>query len=141
MNRKAGRYALLCLVMVFPPLVLAAVIRQTSTGLLTWIGTGIFIPSYALWMVAYLQMGKPMNVLPQTDRFVTNGLYSRIRHPPYVFGQLAYLAVVLCTKSVSQCVVWLLILLLQRGQARKEERLLEEKFGTAYAEYKKRTWF
>ena len=135
-----GRRVLLCLVIVFPPCVLYAVIKQASTGFLTWIGTGIFIPSYALWIVAYLQMGKSMNALPQTDRFVTNGLYSRIRHPAYVFGQLAYLGVVLCTKSVSQSVIWLLILLLQLGQAKKEERLLEEKFGPAYTEYKKRTW-
>jgi protein-S-isoprenylcysteine O-methyltransferase Ste14 len=37
--------------------------------------------------------------------------------------------------------VYIVIIPLQIFRVRKEEQVLEDKFGAAYVEYKRRTWF
>jgi len=38
-------------------------------------------------------------------------------------------------------ILWCGLILLQRKRIRNEERVLEEKFGEEYVQYKKSTWF
>ena len=53
----------------------------------------------------------------QVRHLVTQGLYSRIRHPIYVFGSLAYFGSLLAL------------------------RVLAGAFGAEYAAYRSKTWF
>src|SRR5271170_8058348 len=51
-----------------------------------WIGAAISIPAFFLWMLARYQIGDSFAVLAEARKLVTHGIYSKIRHPIYVFG-------------------------------------------------------
>ena len=94
-----------------------------------------------LWFVARWQLGDAFSVAPEARQLVTRGLYSRIRHPIYVFGTLAFLFVVLALQGWSALIIWVVVILIQVGRARREERVLAETFGEEYTSYRSRTWF
>src|SRR5271166_5246898 len=56
-----------------------------------WIGAVVSVPAFLLWMLARHQIGASFAVRAEAKELVTHGLYSRIRHPIYVFGGLAFL--------------------------------------------------
>jgi protein-S-isoprenylcysteine O-methyltransferase Ste14 len=94
-----------------------------------------------LWFVARWQLGDAFSVAPEARQLVTRGLYSRIRHPIYVFGTLAFLLIVLALQGWSALIIWVVVILIQVGRARREERVLAEMFGADYTAYRSRTWF
>ncbi|HKW32523.1 MAG TPA: hypothetical protein VJN92_05935 [Candidatus Acidoferrum sp.] len=51
-------------------------------------GAVIGLPSFALLIVARIQLGGSFSVRAKAQMLVTHGLYSRIRNPIYVFGGL-----------------------------------------------------
>jgi len=94
-----------------------------------------------LLVLARIQLGRAFSVQAKATTLVTTGLYSRIRNPIYVLSTLVIAGTIVWTGKL-----WLLLFLailipLQLARSRKEERLLAEKFGPAYIEYKQRTWF
>jgi protein-S-isoprenylcysteine O-methyltransferase Ste14 len=95
----------------------------------------------ALWFVARWQLGDAFSVAPEARQLVTRGLYSKIRHPIYVFGTLAFLFVVLALQGWPALIIWVMVILIQVGRARREERILAETFGEEYTSYRSRTWF
>lgn len=94
-----------------------------------------------LWFVARWQLGDAFSVGPEARQLVTRGLYSRIRHPIYVFGTLAFLFLVLALQGWFALVIWFVVILIQVRRARREERVLAEMFGEEYTTYRSRTWF
>ena len=73
---------------------------------------------------------------------VTSGIYSRIRHPIYVFSSLMIAGIALYLDRIWLLLVVLLILLpMQIYRARREEKVLMDAFGEEYARYKSRSWF
>jgi protein-S-isoprenylcysteine O-methyltransferase Ste14 len=94
-----------------------------------------------IWFVARWQLGDAFSVAPEARQLVTRGLYSRIRHPIYVFGTLAFLFLVLALMGWFALVIWLVVILIQVRRARREERVLAEIFGDEYTTYRSRTWF
>jgi protein-S-isoprenylcysteine O-methyltransferase Ste14 len=72
---------------------------------------------------------------------VTTGLYSRIRNPIYLFGGLLIVGVVLFLEHPRYLLIFLVLVPLQLVRMRREERVLEEKFGDVYRQYKKGAWF
>ena len=94
-----------------------------------------------LWFVARWQLGDAFTVTAQARRLVTHGLYSKIRHPIYVFGTSAFLLVVLAIQGWPALVIWVIVILIQAARLRREERVLAETFGEEYAAYRARTWF
>ena len=94
-----------------------------------------------LWFLARWQLGEAFSVTPEARQLVTRGLYSRLRHPIYVFGTLAFLFVVLALQGWPALIIWLVVILIQVGRARREEAVLAETFGAEYAAYRSRTWF
>lgn len=104
-------------------------------------GLALTIPSFVLFALARLQLGEAFSVRAKATTLVTTGIYSRIRNPIYFFGALTIAGVILWAGRP-----WLLLCLavlvpLQIYRSRKEARVLEEKFGPAYLEYKRKTWF
>jgi protein-S-isoprenylcysteine O-methyltransferase Ste14 len=93
------------------------------------------------WMLARIQLGSSFSVAAKASVLVTHGLYSRIRNPIYVFGSVMIAGGCLFFQLPLALLVFLLIIPLQIVRARKEAQVLEAKFGGAYMEYKKRTWF
>ena len=72
---------------------------------------------------------------------VTKGLYSKFRHPIYLFRGIAFLGLFIAWGKLIPLLCFLLIYPLQILRARKEEKVLEQAFGEEYRRYKAGTWF
>jgi protein-S-isoprenylcysteine O-methyltransferase Ste14 len=97
--------------------------------------------AFPLWVLARLQLGSAFSFRARADHLVTTGLYSRIRHPVYLFGSIAGLAAVAALQ-----VWWILALsVLLEGltvmRALHEDKLLGSAFGEEYQRYREQTWF
>ena len=104
-------------------------------------GAAIVLPSLVLMAVARLELGRAFSVRPKASALVTTGLYSRIRNPIYVFGSLLVLGIIVWTGNPWLLLLFGILIPLQIYRSQKEAEVLEQKFGPAYLEYKKRTWF
>jgi protein-S-isoprenylcysteine O-methyltransferase Ste14 len=104
-------------------------------------GAVIALPSLALLVLARIELGSSFSVIPKAQSLVTHGLYSRIRNPIYLFGALVVVGFLLYISRPRA--LWILVALipLQIYRSRREEKVLEAKFGTEYQQYKSRTWF
>ena len=104
-------------------------------------GVAIAAPSFVLFVMARIQLGSAFSVQAKVTSLVTTGIYSRIRNPIYVFGFLIVAGFILWANRPWWLLVLAVLLPLQVIRVRKEERVLEEKFGEEYREYKRKTWF
>jgi protein-S-isoprenylcysteine O-methyltransferase Ste14 len=86
-------------------------------------------------------LGRSFSVAPKATALVTSGIYSRIRNPIYVSGAIFLLGLVLIVWMPYLPIVLLVLVLMQIIRARREAAVLEAKFGDAYREYRKGTWF
>jgi protein-S-isoprenylcysteine O-methyltransferase Ste14 len=105
------------------------------------VGLAIAIPSFMLFVLARIQLGRAFSVQPKASLLVTTGLYSRIRNPIYLFGGLMIAGIIVWADRPLFLLIFAVLIPLQIYRIRKEERVLLEKFGTVYLEYKKQTWF
>ena len=105
------------------------------------LGAAIALPGFALWFTAKLQLGASFTLRPDTRKLVTTGLYSRIRHPIYLFSTLAVLGTAVCLHSIYFYAFVGLAVAAQLWRIRMEEKVLRERFGQAYLDYRRRTWF
>ena len=105
------------------------------------LGAFVALASFALLLVARVQLGKAFAVTPQAKGLVTAGLYSRLRHPMYLFVDLTLIGVALATGTWYPLVPLAILIPLQIMNAGRESRVLAEKFGAKYAEYRRATWF
>ena len=94
-----------------------------------------------LWFVARWQLGDAFSVTAQARHLVTRGLYSKIRHPIYIFGTLAFLFIVLALQGWSALIIWVLVIAIQIARLHREEKVLAETFGAEYIAYQSSTWF
>ncbi len=104
-------------------------------------GSAIAVPGFVLWFTAKLQLGASFTARPNARKLVTTGLYSKIRHPVYLFSTLALLGTAVCLHSVYFYAFVALSVVAQFWRIRMEEKVLREKFGQAYFDYRRRTWF
>ena len=72
---------------------------------------------------------------------MTYGLYSRIRNPMYLFVDLMLVGLIFALHLHWLLPIFAVFMVFQIRQARREARVLQEKFGEAYSEYRKQTWF
>ncbi len=105
------------------------------------VGLAIALPSLVLLFIARFQLGRSFAVTPQAKVLVTHGLYSKIRNPMYLFSFLLVLGLLLALQKPYLYPILAAILVVQLIRMRQESRVLEEKFGEEYREYRKRTWF
>ena len=104
-------------------------------------GAAIAGVSIALLIVARLQLGASFSVRAKATKLVTTGLYSRIRNPIYVFGELLLIGVSMLVERWEILLLVAALVPMQVVRARKEAQVLAEAFGEEYARYKARTWF
>jgi protein-S-isoprenylcysteine O-methyltransferase Ste14 len=114
-----------------------------ESNLERWIGLAIAVPAMILALVARYQLGKSFSVTPQARELVTRGLYSKIKNPLYVFGSVVILGLLLILQIQMRDIFAIVAILglIQIVRARHEAKVLEEKFGDLYREYRDGTWF
>ena len=93
------------------------------------------------WIAARWQLGASFSVRPDARRLVTSGLYSRLRHPVYVFGTPAVVGVLVALLGWKALVIAVILVPVEIVRARREEALLAEAFRSRYVAYRERTWF
>lgn len=110
-------------------------------GPLWYGGLALSAVGAGLWVLARWQLGGSFSLRPRAHQLVTHGLYARFRHPIYVFASLALLGAFLALQVWPVLVIWLVVVLIQLGRVRREERVLQTTFGQEYEAYRRRTWF
>lgn len=95
--------------------------------------TGVIASRYTL--------GRSFSITAKATALVTTGIYSKIRNPIYVSGMFFIGGVLIMINRPESLVVFAVLIPIQIIRARREAAVLEAKFGDAYREYRKRTWF
>lgn len=104
-------------------------------------GAILAVVGYFTLVTARLQLGKSFAVTPQAKELVTLGLYSRIRNPIYVFVDVMIFGLILALHLYWLFAVFPLLLAMHALRAHREAKVLQEKFGQAYLDYRNQTWF
>lgn len=104
-------------------------------------GVIIAVAAFAGACLARVQLGKAFAFTPQAKGLVTKGLYSRVKHPMYIFVDIAICGVALAAQHWWVLLPLLILVPAQIRNSRKERELLLAKFGDAYVEYERKTWF
>ena len=104
-------------------------------------GAFLAVFGYVLVITARVQLGTSFSVRPEARELVTHGLYSRIRNPMYVFLDVLLFGLVLVLHMYWLFLILAGLAIFQGLQARREAKLLQEKFGQAYLDYRNQTWF
>lgn len=116
-------------------------VHPTPLAPLNVLGLIVMIPGLILWATARLQLGDSFSVRARARQLVTRGLYSKIRNPVYVFGAMALSGFALAIGKPIFLLILLLIVPMQFKRASRESRVLEDKFGDDYRQYRRNTWF
>ncbi|HBY56447.1 MAG TPA: hypothetical protein DEG96_01060 [Candidatus Atribacteria bacterium] len=74
----------------------------------------------------------------EEPQVITNGIFSIVRHPIYLGSILLYLGLILLTLSLLSVLVWILIIVFYYAISQYEEKLLTQRFGVVYKDYKKK---
>ena len=91
--------------------------------------------------LARMQLGASFSVRPQAKELVTHGLYSRLRNPMYVSVDIMLFGLILVFEAPWLFVVLGILMGVQTFQTRREAAVLQRKFGQAYLDYRRQTWF
>jgi len=119
--------------------------RNSTELLLASSGSVVAIAGAALVLRSRAALGAAWSLVPRADHgtgtgLVTNGPYSRVRHPIYLGLSLLAIGQALAFGSWPAFTIVLLgILPTFAWRARTEEKLLSRTFGEGYADYKRRT--
>jgi protein-S-isoprenylcysteine O-methyltransferase Ste14 len=104
-------------------------------------GIAIAAPAFLVFVAARIELGRAFSVQAKATTLVTTGVYSRIRNPIYFFGAMFILGIIIWMGRPWLLLIFAVLIPLQVVRSRKEERVLTEKFGAAYLDYKQKTWF
>ncbi len=104
-------------------------------------GIAIAAPAFLLFVAARVELGRAFSVQAKATTLVTTGVYSRIRNPIYVFGSVFILGMFIWMGRPWLLLIFAVLIPLQVVRSRNEERVLTEKFGATYLDYKQKTWF
>ena len=116
-------------------------LRQKPWTVLRIAGAIVALAGYILFITARLQLGKSFSVAPQARQLVTHGLYARIRNPIYVFVGVMWLGLIVALQLNWLFVPFVALLVMQLIRAGQEAKVLQERFGRAYLNYREQTWF
>ncbi len=109
---------------------------------LVYVGVIVGLSGVVLWIVAMVQLGKSLAVLPGGDRLVTQGVYRYLRHPVYLGIDMTLFGLFLAVGTTSGMIYFFVVVLpLNIIRSRLEEKALLRKFGKPYETYRQQTWF
>ena len=105
------------------------------------VGVFMTVVAFGFWIVARIQLGNSFSIAPKATALVTNGLYSKFRHPVYYASVLAVVGLCLFSGSELMYGALVFLIVLELLRIRREEKLLQATFGQEYKRYKLSTWF
>ncbi len=108
---------------------------------LRWAGLALCLIGLGGVIVARATLGRSFSIRPKATELVTTGIYSRIRNPIYVASVIFIIGLLLIVRQPVVMLLLAVIVPMQIMRARREAQVLEAKFGEAYREYRRRTWF
>jgi len=124
------------------PIFAALVAWHVQHNFRFWMGMGIAVAGYPLWIRARAELGQSFTLSAQARSLVTTGLHSKIRHPVYVFGGVSLGGILIAWGNPIVLVLFFVLYSTQQWlRLRKEEAVLEKAFGEEYRRYKAQTWF
>jgi protein-S-isoprenylcysteine O-methyltransferase Ste14 len=106
-----------------------------------WLGLALCLTGLSGVIVARATLGRSFSVRAKATELVTTGIYSRIRNPIYVSAVIFFLGLILIVRRPVLGLLLLVIIPMQVIRARREAQVLEAKFGDAYRQYRRGTWF
>lgn len=111
--------------------------------IVSYVGYILFLTGSILILVARLQIGRFGTAelsVEEDHQLFTQGVYKYIRNPMYSGGLIATIGFCLVFRSIITLIVmFIYTFLIYRMRINKEERILSEKFGKEFEEYKKKT--
>jgi protein-S-isoprenylcysteine O-methyltransferase Ste14 len=114
---------------------------KTPWNAMRYIGTILTVAGISLLGVARYQLGRSFSARAQAHELVTRGLYSKIRNPIYLFGNVGVIGLLLVLQNPVLWIVLAFVVIVQAIRAQREARVLEAAFGDAYRQYRSKTWF
>ncbi len=106
-----------------------------------WFGLALCLIGLSGVIVGRATLGRSFSVRARATELVTAGIYSRIRNPIYISSLILITGLMLIVRRPVIALLFVVIIPMQMIRARREAAVLEAKFGDAYREYRKRTWF
>ncbi len=109
-----------------------------------WIGLGIALAGFVIHVTAIYTLGKffkTVIIIQDQHQLISNGLYKYFRHPSYFAGMIILLGMGLMLNNWYGLLLILIIPFLTFiYRIKTEEKVLIQKFGQQYLDYRKKTW-
>ena len=101
----------------------------------------------SIWSIVYMKnvgRGNPMDafnheVAPRTTELMTEGPYRICRNPMLLGVFIYYAGIIICLGTWQAALVFAVYFAIMMVQVNREEARLEQDFGDAYKEYRRRT--
>ncbi len=108
---------------------------------LRWVAALLAVACLALTVKSWARMGRHwrMAVTDEEQALITDGMFSRIRHPIYSLSILLMACTMVVVPTGAMVAVGLVHIAMMVTKAHNEERHLLAKHGAAYADYLART--
>ena len=127
---------------VEPPLGLPEFARENPYALLRWLGAAVAFASLAATVKSWARMGKDWRMAVTEEpgvALITDGMFSRIRHPIYAFSILLVLSSIVVVPTLPMLACGAGLVSLWVIKAHNEERHMLHSRGDEYARYLART--
>ena len=140
----------LILFIILIPLVMWKLSGDVDPGtgrVVTLVVLGVIGIALSIWSIVYMKIvgkGNPMDafnheVAPRTSELMTGGPYKICRNPMLLGVFIFDIGLVIFLWSWQSLVIFIAYVAIMMVQVSREEKRLEEDFGDAYREYKKKT--
>ena len=113
--------------------------RSESVAFWDGIAAVLVLAGTAMAILAVLDLGRSMSIMPEARKLVTAGMYARIRHPVYLAEEIAVLGLCLQFRNWLAAPILLVHLYFQIRRMDWEEGILARVFA-GYTEYRQRTF-